>query len=255
MEAAFLPIAVVVKAWIRIMGWQLIVTGEEHLPDGPAVLASNHVSYLDPIMLGWVTERHRRVPRFLAKQELFDRRLLGWLMRRVKQVPVDRYGDRASSLRVAAQRLRAGDYVVVFPEGTISTSFVPAEPRTGAARLALDSGAPLVPVALWGGQRILTKRRPRNLQRGVALMICIGPPVPYAGGEPPDVVTKRLWEAVNELLDGAQCAYPQQPVDEGDRWWLPRHLGGTAPTVAESAEQRRQEQAARRARRDAERER
>ena len=253
METVYVPIAGMVKAAIWVMGWKMIVTGEEHLPrEGPAVLVSNHVSYLDPVMLGWVTDRQRRIPRFLAKQELFDHRVIGPVMRRLRQVPVDRFGDRTLSLRVGVERLGEGDYVVVFPEGTISTSFVPAEPRAGAARLALQSGAALIPVALWGGQRIATKYRARNLQRGIVLVIRIGSPVPYESDEPPEQVTQRVWEAVQGLVDAAQRTYPQRPRDPEDRWWLPRHLGGTAPTPAQAEQRRREEQALRRARRAAE---
>jgi 1-acyl-sn-glycerol-3-phosphate acyltransferase len=253
MEPVYTPIAAVLKAGIRVMGWKMIVAGDEHIPRrGPAVLASNHVSYLDPIMLGWVTDRLKRVPRFLAKKELFDHWFTGPIVRGAKQVPVDRYGDRELTFRIGLERLRAGELVAVFPEGTITTSFVPAEARLGAARLAVESGAPLVPVALWGGQRIVTKHRGRNLQRGVPLVIRIGQPIAYEACDTPEQVTKRLWDAVRDLVDHAQRTYPDQPSGADDRWWLPRHLGGTAPTIEESAEQRRREAAARRARRQSE---
>lgn len=240
MEPLFVVIAAILKSLMRIMRWRMHVVGDEHLPaGGPAILASNHVSYVDPVMIGWVVQRRGRTPRFLTKLELFAHPLLGPVLRRLKQVPVDRGGDASSALRFGEERLRDGDWVVVFPEGTISTSFVPAEPRLGAARLALATGAPLYPVALWGGQRILTKQRARSLRRDIAWSVHVGAPVRLEPGEDAVALTRRLWEAVGALVDRAQREYPQCPAGQEDRWWLPRHLGGSAPTVEESAEQRR----------------
>lgn len=243
-------IAAPIRSLMRVMGWRVLVTGAEHLPDGPAVLVSNHVSYLDPIHLGHVVDGQGRMPHFLAKRELFDHRAMGPLLRRLRQVPVDRGADRGSSVDVASQLLAQGEWVVVFPEGTISTSFVPADPRSGAARIALAAGAPIVPVALWGGQRIATKNRPRHLTtRDVVLATRIGPPVSCEPDEEPRAVMTRAWEAVTELVDAAQRTYPHRPTDGEDPWWLPRHLGGTAPSEAEAAELRRAEAEERRARR------
>lgn len=252
MEPVFAPIAATVKLWMAAMGWQRSVTGAEHIPaSGPAVVASNHIGYLDPLFLGWVIEQRGRVPRYLAKRELFDNPVLAPLLRSLRQVPVDRAGNRGLSIQQGVRLLGDGEVLVVFPEATISTSFVPAEdPKTGAARLALASGAPLIPVGLWGTQRLLTKHRPRNLQRGVALVARVGAPVPYSADEDPEVVTARLWARVRELVDVAQRTYPQQPDGPDDRWWLPRHLGGTAPSVAEATALRRREEAQRRARRE-----
>lgn len=234
-------------AVLRLMNWPVQVSGGEHLPvDGPAVVAANHVSYLDPVVLGWAVTRHDRYPRFLAKRELFHKPVLGSVMRRLHHVPVDRSGMAAShTLDHGAELLRRGEVIAVFPEGTISTSFVPATPQRGAAGLALAAGAPLVPCALWGGQRIATKGRPRQLRRGVTLTARFGPPVPYTAGEDPDAVTQRLWESVRGLVDDLQREYPDHP-GENERWWLPRHLGGTAPTPEEAGALRDEERLARR---------
>lgn len=248
MEPLFSVVAATLKAWMRVMGWRMHVVGHEHLPaSGPAILASNHVGYLDPVQIGWVVQRWgRRTPRFLTKLELFGHPLLGPVLRNLKQVPVDRARNPAGALPVAEERLAAGDWVVVFPEGTISTSFVPAEPRAGAARLAVATGAPLIPVALWGSHRLLTKHRPRNLRRDVVWSVHVGEPVACGAGEDAVAVTKRLWDDVRALVDRAQRTYPQQPAGPDDRWWLPRHLGGTAPSVEEAARQRRSEDGRRR---------
>lgn len=249
MQPLFVVVSGIVRAWMRLMGWRVEITGAQHLPvAGPAILATNHVGYLDPLQIGWVVQQHGRVPRFLAKRELFDHALLGPVMRNLKQVPVDRGGAPGASLPLAEQRLHDGDWLVVFPEGTISTSFVPAQPRLGAARLALATGAPLIPVALWGAHRILTKHRPRNWQRNVVWSVRIGPAVDHGSQDDPVEVTERLWAAVRRLVEEAQAAYPQSPASGHDRWWVPRHRGGTAPSVEEAAAQRAREREARRAR-------
>jgi 1-acyl-sn-glycerol-3-phosphate acyltransferase len=126
----------------------------------------------------------------------------------------------------------------MFPEATISRSFVPMSAKSGAARMALEANVPLIPGAVWGTQRILTKGRPRNLQRGVPITILIGEPVPYRSDEDPVEITKRLMDRITELLEKAQASYPDQPAGEDDRWWLPAHLGGTAPSVAEAEAER-----------------
>lgn len=252
-EAAVYRLSVgVVKASLRLMGWRVLIAGEERLPrSGPAVLACNHVSYLDPLMIGYAAEQQGRAVHFLAKEELFARRALGWLLRTVGQISVDRYGHPEQSLAPAVAVLRRGGIVGMFPEGSISTSFVPGEGKTGAARMALEAPAPLVPVALWGGQRLITKGRPRNFQRGVALMVRVGEPVPYEVGEDPAAVTERLMAAIADLAEEAWRAYPQAPAGPRDRWWIPRHLGGTAPTVHQAADARREQDTERRRRRQA----
>jgi 1-acyl-sn-glycerol-3-phosphate acyltransferase len=249
MQVLFPAIAAAVKVAMRAMGWRMLVSGDDAVPSaGPAVVVCNHVSYLDPVIVGYAIEAHGRIPRFLAKRDLFSHPLLGPVMRRLRQIPVDRGGAAATSLEVAAALLREGEVVVVFPEGTISTSFVPAPPRSGAGRLAVATGAPLIPVALWGGQRLVTKNRPRSLRRGVVLAARFGEPIDYEPGSGPERLTARIWEQVTDLVSRAQRTYPQQPAGPDDRWWLPRHLGGTAPSVEEGLELRRREAEARRAR-------
>lgn len=216
-------------------GWDVQVRGAHHLPlYGPGVIATNHVSYLDFIFVGFGARDRGRLVRFLAKQEVFDKRGIGWLMRKMKHVPVDRYGRAADAFDAAVEALRQGELIGMFPEATISRSFVPMTGKTGAARMAMAAGVPLIPGAVWGGQRILTKGRKRNLQRNVPILVSYGAPVPYAPDEEPAEVTKRLMARINELLEELQEDYPDRPSGDDDRWWLPAHRGGTAPTVAEA---------------------
>lgn len=230
-----------VKAGCWVLGWRWSVTGVDRIPvEGGAVLAGNHVSYLDPIMLGYAVDRRGRQACFLAKQELFAIPGFGWLLRTLRMVPVDR-AEGSRSVQPAAEALGAGWLVAVFPESTITTSFVPADGKTGAARMALAAGVPLVPVACWGGQRLFTKHRPRRWQRGVVLAVRVGEPVPYEPGEDPRVVTGRLMAAIAELVEQTARTYPQEPAGPDDLWWLPRHLGGSAPTIEEAAALRNRE--------------
>lgn len=184
------------------MGWRVSVAGLEHLPArGPAVLASNHVSYLDPLMVGLAVLRRQRAVRFLAKIELFANPLFAWLLRRTRQIPVDRRRHGHDAVAGACAALLAGDLVGVFPEGTISPTFVPGSGKTGAARAAMAVRAPLLPVAVWGGQQLLTKGRPRTLVRGVELRVRVGEPLDYDQAEDPHAVTERLMAALRALLE------------------------------------------------------
>ncbi|MBW3601332.1 MAG: 1-acyl-sn-glycerol-3-phosphate acyltransferase [Actinobacteria bacterium] len=233
----------------KAMGWRVHAEGTGHIPSaGPAVIATNHVGYLDFVFVGYGAHPAGRLVRFLAKKEVFDHRVAGPLMRGMGHIPVDRRGRPTAAIQAAADALRAGEVIGMFPESTISPSFVPMAGKTGAARMAMAAGAPLVPGAVWGSQRLLTKGRPRNLQRGVAITVRFGEPVSYEASEPPSVVTDRLMAAIGALVGAAAEEYPQRPSGPGDRWWLPAHLGGTAPTpeqvrqdIADQIRRRREE--------------
>ncbi|MGH2795200.1 MAG: lysophospholipid acyltransferase family protein [Actinomycetota bacterium] len=234
---------------IRGMKWTVTVIGGENVPaSGPAVLASNHVGYLDFVFSGYAAREQGRRVRFLAKKEIFDKRGVGWLMRQMGHVPVDRQGAARESLTAAETELRHGEMIGMFPEATISPSFVPRRGKTGTVRLAQDTGAPLIPVAIWGTQRILTKWRPKNFRRRIPIIVNVGKPMDVSPDEDAQAVTDRLMERITELLGEAQARYPDQPERDEDRWWLPSHLGGSAPTP-EDAERRLEKERAERARR------
>jgi 1-acyl-sn-glycerol-3-phosphate acyltransferase len=254
MELVYTPIIRAVLTLYQVMGWPVDVQGAEHIPaSGGGVLASNHIGYLDFTFIGYGTRRRKRLVRFMAKKEVFDHPIAGPLMRGMKHVPVDRFGRAGDALRHAIAAMERGELIGMFPEGTISRSFVPAEAKSGAARMAMEAGVPLLPCAVWGSQRILTKGRPRNLQRGVAISLAYGEPVAYEPGDDPAEVTKRLMRAIETLVDRLQRTYPQQPGGDDDRWWQPAHLGGTAPTVAESEAMAAEERERRRKRRQGQR--
>jgi 1-acyl-sn-glycerol-3-phosphate acyltransferase len=150
---------------------------------------------------------------------------------------------------VAVERLRAGEIVGVFPEATISRSFELKEFKSGAARMAHEAKLPIVPLIVWGAQRIWTKDHPRNLGRKkIPVTVAVGPPIDAV--ESIDETSAAMREAMNTLLRRVQLEYPRP---EG-AYWVPRRLGGSAPTVDEAKlleEAELAERARRRAERDA----
>ncbi len=154
-------------------------------------------------------------------------------------------------MQAATRALEDGEVVGLHPEGMISPSFVPRRARSGAVRLALDSGAPLVPVAVWGSQRLLTKHRPARLTRGVDVLVRYGEPYHPEPGAPAALRTKELMERITALLELSWQDYPVRPSPPDD-WWLPAHLGGSAPTPEQAEERLRRQTEQRRARRAAE---
>jgi len=232
---------------LKGMKWTVTVIGGENIPaNGPAVLASNHIGYLDFVFSGYAAREQGRRVRFLAKKEIFDKRGVGWLMRQMGHVPVDRDGAAKDSLTAAKDEIARGEIIGMFPEATISPSFVPRRGKTGTVRLAQETGAPLIPVGIWGTQRILTKWRPKNFKRGIPVVVNVGKPMDAPPDEDAQVITDRLMERIIELLAEAQARYPVEPKSDDDRWWMPAHLGGTAPTP-EDAEQRLEKERAERA--------
>lgn len=233
-EYVYPPVEVVAKGAMRAMGYDVRVTGEEHIPlQGGAVLASNHVGYLDFVFTGLAANRRKRRVRFLAKKEVWNNKVVKVLMNGMRHVPVDRSGDPKRAFDAATEALKRGEIIGMFPESTISPSFVVRKGKTGSARLAQSAEVPLIPAAVWGTQRILTKGRPKNLQRKIAILVHVGKPIPTRADDDPRAVTDELMNTIAGLLKEAQDAYPQQPRSDGDRWWLPAHLGGTAPTPEE----------------------
>jgi 1-acyl-sn-glycerol-3-phosphate acyltransferase len=234
----------------KALGIKFTVDGAEHVPStGGVVLASNHVSYLDFTFCGLPPHPKKRLVRFMAKDAVFKHPISGPLMRGMHHIPVDRAAGSAA-FDTAVEALKAGEIVGVFPEATISRSFQLKEFKTGAVRMAAAADVPLVPMALWGGQRIYTKGRKRDLSRGKAVTLAVGEPFHPEPGADPVQGTEELKRRIGVLLAGLQERYPQQPSGDDDRWWIPADLGGTAPTL-EQATAMDAEEAAERARRRA----
>ncbi|SOD62995.1 1-acyl-sn-glycerol-3-phosphate acyltransferases [Streptomyces zhaozhouensis] len=232
-EFVYPPVVATARTMFKVLDLRFDITGEEHVPRrGGAVLVSNHIGYLDFIFAGFAARPAKRLVRFMAKDSIFRHRVSGPLMRAMKHIPVDRArGDQAFA--PALEALRSGEIVGVFPEATISPSFTLKKFKSGAARMAQQAGVPLLPVALWGTQRLWTKGRKRDLRRNhIPITIRIGSPMEADPDESAAGITDRLRERVQHLLEAAQTAYPDKPEKPEDAWWLPAHLGGTAPPPA-----------------------
>jgi len=233
-EPVYAPVIVTALGAFKALGLKLDVTGGEHVPrTGGAVLASNHVSYLDFIFAGLGAHPSGRYVRFMAKDSIWKNPVAGPLMRGMKHIPVDRTAG-AESFRVALDALRAGEVVGIFPEATISRSFELKEFKSGAPRLAQDAGVPLIPTIVWGTQRLMTKGRPRDFSRGKAVTVAVGAPIDVPSGADLDAVGRDLHDAMSRLLDDVIAAYPQAPSGPDDTWWMPARLGGSAPTLTEA---------------------
>jgi 1-acyl-sn-glycerol-3-phosphate acyltransferase len=191
---------------------QVRITGEPYMPvRGPAVLAANHISNLDPFLIGCVLHSAHPVA-FMAKQELFALRPLAFLMRSWGGFPVDRSKKDAGALRTALSVLRAGEILGMFPEGTRSTTDQMEELRTGAVRLALRVGAPLIPVGLWGTNKALPPggRLPRRAKIGIAF----GPHLTFAGA----VAGRPTPAEIEEYSHRLQAAIRAQIQTAAELW-------------------------------------
>ena len=235
MELVYPPVVTLAKTMFRVLDLKIQIDGAENIPhEGGAVLASNHVSYLDFIFAGYAAHEVGRLTRFMAKEAVFRHRISGPLMRGMHHIPVDRAAGSAS-YRQALKALKAGEIVGVFPEATISRSFTVKELKSGAVRMAQASGTPLVPVAVWGGQRMFTTGRPKNLlARKRHILVSVGEPIPVPKKGNADELTDLLRQRLQALLDDLQRRTPEQPQPGEDAWWHPAHLGGTAPTPEEA---------------------
>lgn len=239
-EPTFRTLEILARLAVSATGTRISYSGEENIPDrGGAVVAINHTSYVDFLPAGLAMRRRRRRLRYMIKAEMQQVTVVNFLIRHARAIPVDR-SSGADAYAVAVQRLREGELVAVYPEATISRSFELKEFKTGAARMAIEARVPIVPLIVWGAQRIWTKGHPRQLGRHkMPVMVQVGAPL-----QPVDDVAEidaALREAMTALLYRVQQRYPHQ----AGAYWVPRRLGGGAPSVAEAAQLDADEAAAR----------
>jgi 1-acyl-sn-glycerol-3-phosphate acyltransferase len=235
-ELVYPPVIGVARTMFKALDLRFDIKGTEHVPRrGGAVLVSNHIGYLDFVFCGVTALPAKRLVRFMAKESVFRHKISGPLMRAMKHIPVDRSrGEQAYEHALGA--LRSGEIVGVFPEATISPSFTLKNFKSGAARMAQEAGVPLLPMALWGTQRLWTKGRPRSLGRNhIPITMRVGEPMAADPAETALRITERVRGRVQELLEAAQRAYPVRPKGSDDTWWIPAHLGGTAPAPKDAA--------------------
>ncbi|MFC5721566.1 lysophospholipid acyltransferase family protein [Streptomyces gamaensis] len=234
-ELVYPPVIGFARTMFKALDLRFDVKGSEHVPRrGGAVLVSNHIGYLDFIFCGLAARPAKRLVRFMAKESVFRHKVSGPLMRSMKHIPVDRAAG-VDAYQHALAALRSGEIIGVFPEATISQSFTLKNFKSGAARLAQEAGVPLVPMALWGTQRLWTKGHKRDLgRRHIPITVRVGEPLAADPAETAESVTVRLRTRMQELLESAQRAYPVRATGPQDAWWIPAHLGGTAPAPAEA---------------------
>ncbi len=231
-DVTYPPIIVTAKTAFRALGQHFLMSGTEHVPrEGGVLLAYNHIGYVDFIYGGLAANPSGRLVRFMSKRELFDHRWLGPLMRSLHHIEVDR-GEGIASFHTAVEYLRQGEAVGIFPEATISRSMELKEFKSGAVRIAAEAGVPIVPVILWGTQRMMTKDHPRDFSRGKTIAIKVGEPM-YPTGTDPVGETAELRARMTEMLAAVVAEYPADEQPPGS-WWVPASMGGTAPTPDEA---------------------
>ncbi|TIC82801.1 lysophospholipid acyltransferase family protein [Nocardioides sp. GY 10127] len=247
-DLTYPAIIVAAKTAFRLLDQHITMTGTENVPrEGGVLLAYNHIGYVDFIYGGLAANPSGRLVRFMAKKEIFDHPVGGPLMRSFHHIEVDRAEGQGSYLK-AVDYLRRGEAVGIFPEATISRSFELKEFKSGAVRIAASAGVPVVPVILWGTQRMLTKGHPKDFSRGKSIHIMVGEAL-HPSGEDPEAENVQLQERMAAMLTDTIEGYPAAEQPPGS-WWLPARFGGSAPTLEEalaleSAERR--ERAAKRA--------
>jgi 1-acyl-sn-glycerol-3-phosphate acyltransferase len=217
-DLVYPPVIGAIKVFWKYLGLKFDFEGVENIPrEGGAVLSINHIGYLDPA---------GRYVRFMAKKEIFDNKLAGPLMRGMHHICVDRSSGTASFV-AALRALRSGEIIGIFPEGTISVSFEIKELKTGAVRLAMGAGVPVIPTIVWGSQRIWTKKVKRDLRRKkVPITVAFGAPLYFDKQSDVEAGEKLLRETMIAMLHEVQEKYPDS--HQGQRW-APVRLGGIAP--------------------------
>ena len=209
--------AILAPAFLVYLRMQRI--GREHLPrSGPLLLASNHRSFLDPFLIGMLV---RRPVYYMAKRELFEKRWQAWLLNALGAFPVDRgAGDRAA-MDTARAILERGDCVVVFPEGTRVRPGPLGQPRRGVGRLALETGAPVAPVAVIGTEHVRRgwRIRPRKVRVRVGRPLRY-PTVEHCSPTLAGAVTERIWACVClqwDWLGGVKAPAGEVPDEPPER--------------------------------------
>ncbi|MFD5277843.1 lysophospholipid acyltransferase family protein [Pseudarthrobacter sp. NPDC058362] len=231
-RATFVFIATVVRPLMNLLmskEW----SGTEKLPPGGFIAAPNHCTEIDPLVVGHLLYNQKRAPHFLAKASLFKVPGLGPLLRATKQIPVERSTAGANrSLQVAQEVVAEGGAIIIYPEGTLTRDpdLWPMKGHTGAARLALEGGIPVVPIAHWGAHEVLPRYgRKVHLFPRKKSRVVVGDPVDLSAfaGKPLDkstliAATAVIMDAITELLAGLRNEEP--PAER----WDPFRQQGTS---------------------------
>lgn len=176
----------------------------------------------------WV--QRRRLVRYLVTKVAWDHWAAGPLLKAMQHIPVNRRAGRAA-YAMAVDKLRAGELVGVFPEAQVNLSWTVRSLKTGAVRMAAEAGVPIIPIAIWGGHRVITKKHPVRLREAwrAPVIFAVGEPMQVAADLDVQASTYDLHDRLQALVDQAQRAYPVRPPPGA--WWQPAKLGGSAPTA------------------------
>lgn len=202
---AFRIVASILAPLVRLF-FNVKTVGVENLPKGGYILVGNHLSYLDPLAFAYSVFFHmKRAPHYLAKEGLFRVPVLGWLLPKVGQIPVYRSGrGNEEPMRAAKEFLKAGQVVVIFPEGTLTRDpdLWPMRGKSGAVRLAVELGLPIVPAAHWGVEKVLAnytkKLRPNPFH---TVRVKIGQPIRFDDLKADTMTTEQLSRATAEVMN------------------------------------------------------
>jgi 1-acyl-sn-glycerol-3-phosphate acyltransferase len=213
----------IIRSWVR-----LDMQGILYIPaSGPVIVAANHVSYFDPLCLGVFIHSAGRQVRFLAKAELFQSRLMRFIMLGAGQIPVYRETrDASQALAAAVEAMQEGAAVAIYPEGTTTRNpdFLPGPAKNGVARLAALTGAPVVPVGMWGAHLLFTRGKLGPFRRGIRVVVRAGPAIDL--GLRPDATLDELNEGRDQVMEAIRGL-----VDEARAGWSPPdwYRGKAAP--------------------------
>jgi 1-acyl-sn-glycerol-3-phosphate acyltransferase len=233
-ESVYRATNVLGRTALRLLGVRTAWSGLEHVPtSGPVILAANHVGFPDFVVVEQAAIERGRYVRFLCRHDIWNAPLVGGAMDRMRHVPVDR--SAPAGAYVAARRLlREGEAVGIFPEAGVSRSFTVRSLMRGIAGLARETGVPVVPVAVWGTQRIWTAGARPSLARGRRVDLDFGPPMAVGPGDDLGDWTRGLGRVLTDQLEALQRLPHHLPRPGEPAPWYPAHLGGQAPTRAEA---------------------
>ena len=212
---------------------KLDISGTDHIPaHGPAIICGNHRSYYDPLAMGFTMAKRGRPVRFLGKKEVFDAPIVGDMARAMGGIRVERGTGSDEPLKAAAAALEAGELVAIMPEGTIPRGLAFFDPelkgRWGAAKLAAMSGAPVIPVGLWGTEKVWPRsaKVPSlwNVTSPPDVRIRVGEPL-VLDGDDFDEDTRRIMSAISALLP-EEARRERVPTEEELRATLPSSYEG-----------------------------